>query len=133
MVRHRGKILPFALGTALGLLTGQARAITITVAVNGGPPIDLGAVGFELPGFPGTSLGVDIPRLNAFLTGEGSGYQFSSLSATSNFFGSPGTSGGGTLNLSGQVSSAHATPPAPFRLPRRKAALPGRRDQRGHC
>ncbi len=99
MVRYRGSTLCFAFSGLIGLVTGQARAgsITMTITVPGHSIlVDGQLVASQSP----TDFIVDTTSLNQVLTGDGSALQFSSLEARSDF---PGGPTDGTLSQFGLV------------------------------
>ncbi len=96
------------LGVACGLAmlpvanrAARAEAISMSLSVNGGPLTTIDGLA-TISMFPTQSYTIsDIAGLNTLLTGDGSVYQFSSLGGSSTTF--PGTSTGGTLDLTGGV------------------------------
>jgi hypothetical protein len=102
MVRHRRLLWGLASLALLGSIATQARAELITMTVY----TSTASFNVDLVGTPGaTTYSVDATGLgviNAFLTSDGSEYQFIGLGGSSNF---PGNSGQGNLVLSGEVQS----------------------------
>src|SRR5215475_13334604 len=86
------------LATCLSLLAvtqASAETISFTLYVNGLPVTPI-----VQSGATPNSAFVDVVSLNSVLSGMGSAYQFTTLSATSNF---PGTAQNAFLTLSGSV------------------------------
>jgi hypothetical protein len=84
MQRHRGLLMSLALSAVMGLMGTQANAgsITITVDLNGVPLLSFSSVP------PDQSVNFPLVAINSALTGAGSAYQFTGLSAQSNYTGS---------------------------------------------
>jgi hypothetical protein len=103
MKKHRVAFLALGLAALIGLSTSEARAgnVTLTLSWTGGTT---GAIDFTSPfaqlGSTADSLTIDTTVLNAFLGGNGSNLQFSTLSADSN---NPGSAVGAVLRETGNV------------------------------
>jgi len=84
MQKHRGLLMSLALSAVMGLMGTQANAgsITITVDLNGAPLLSFSSVP------PDQSVNFPLVAINSALTGAGSAYQFTGLSAQSNYTGS---------------------------------------------
>jgi hypothetical protein len=108
MKKHRKIVLGLGLVALLGLSAPELRAETITLSIflNGSstPTFTVTSSGTNAA----QSLVVDPGAVNAALAGAGTGYTFSSLSASSDF---PGTSGstGGYLSNTGNLTLAPGT------------------------
>jgi PEP-CTERM motif len=92
MTRLRIAAFGTAVASAAALMSlpaGQAQAevIAMSVEVGTGPVVDLGTFG-GVGTANGYVMGIGVAALNAFLLTEGSQYQFTAISGTSNF---PGT------------------------------------------
>jgi hypothetical protein len=115
MLKHRRLFLSLALSVAFGLMAKESRAelISMTLSVGGGPSLvldvlpgvfptatDYTVTGNAGPGmYPGT---IALGAINSFLAAAGSAYQFTSISGSSNFPGSPLPA---NLVLSGELHS----------------------------
>jgi hypothetical protein len=101
MKKPRGLFLALALGALMGVSANQARAGTITMTVD----ITAGSFVVDAVALPGLNTytvdAAGIAVLNAFLSGNGSEYQFVGLQGSSNF---PGSSQG-QLVLTGEIHS----------------------------
>jgi len=105
MLTHRRLFLSLALSALVGLITtsgARAETISMTISLGGGATFLVDAVATATA----TTYVVDAPGLaavNAFLTTNGSEYQFVSLGGSSNF---PGNSTQGNLVVTGEIHSA---------------------------
>jgi len=104
MLTHRRLFLSLALSALVGLITtsgARAETISMTISLGGGATFLVDAVATATA----TTYVVDAPGIaavNAFLTTNGSEYQFVSLGGSSNF---PGNSVQGNLVVTGEIHS----------------------------
>jgi len=105
MLTHRRLFLSLALSALVGLITtsgARAETISMTISLGGGATFLVDAVATATA----TTYVVDAPGLaavNAFLTTNGSEYQFVGLGGSSNF---PGNAMQGNLVVTGEIHSA---------------------------
>jgi len=104
MLTHRRLFLSLALSALVGLITtsgARAETISMTISLGGGATFLVDAVATA----GATTYSVDAPGLaaiNAFLTTNGSEYQFVGLGGSSNF---PGNAMQGNLVVTGEIHS----------------------------
>jgi hypothetical protein len=102
MKKHRRLLWSLGLCALMGLMAGEARAVSISMTIStNGHSFTVG--GGQVTSSTSTALNINTANLNTALSGFGSAYQFSgSLGGSSNWAGS--TAGGGFLTLTGTLT-----------------------------